>query len=174
MKVNSEYHLDENQIIQAVVDATDLPEAVRGHLVECPQCLENKESFARQLANLGQLAEQYAPRPQRRIQIPLADPKGQPKQTFWSSFSWRNVAAATATVAAVLLIVWGTNVVRNLPQPGTQNLAAEMLEAKQLMTEVNTLVDNALPPFYLELSGEKGPDDVEEFYQFLIPSVEKT
>ncbi len=174
MKVDSEYHLDENQIIQAVVDSADLPEAVRDHLTECPQCLENKESFARELANLGQLAEQYAPRPQRRIQLPLADAKAQPKHTFWSSFSWRNVAAATATVAAVLLIVWGTNVMRNLSQPGTQNLAAEMLEAEQLMTEVNTLVDNALPSFYLELSGEKGPDDVEEFYQFLIPSVEKT
>ena len=49
-----------------------------------------------------------------------------------------------------------------------------MLEAEQLMTEVNTLVDNALPSFYLELSGEKGSVDVEEFYQFLIPSVEKT
>ena len=174
MKVDYEYHLDENQIIQAVVDSTDLPATVRDHLADCPQCLENKESFARDLANLGQLAQQYAPRPLKRIQLPLADPKGQSKQTFWSWLSWRNIAAATATVAAVLLIVWGTNVVRNLSQPGTQNLAAEMLEAQQLMTEVNTLVDNALPSFYLELSGEKDSHDVEEFYQFLIPSVEKT
>ena len=174
MTVHSNRHLDEDQIIQAVVDAGDLPVAVRDHLSECPHCLESKESFARELADLGQLAQQYSPRPQRRIQIPVAESKAESRQTFWSSLSWRNVAAATATIAAVLLIVWGTNMMRNLSQPGTQNLAAEMLEAEKLMTEVNTLVDNALPPFYLELSGEKSPDDVEEFYQFLIPSVEKT
>jgi hypothetical protein len=170
VKVDGEQHLNETQIIQAVVDAADLPAAVQDHLAECSHCLENKESFAQELANLGQLAENYAPKPQKRIILPVAETK----HTFWSSFSWRNVAAATATVAAVLLIVWGTNVMLNFSKPGTQNLAEEMLEAEQLMTEVNTLVDNALPPFYLELSGERSPDDVEEFYQFLIPSVEKT
>ena len=170
MKVDSEHHLDETQIIQAVVDAADLPTAVLDHLADCAHCLENKESFARELANLGQLAEHHAPKPQRRIIMPVAETK----HTFWSSFNWRNVMAATATVAAVLLIIWGTNMMRNLSEPGTQNLAAEMLEAERLMTEVNTLVDNALPSFYLELSGGKSPDDVEEFYQFLIPAVEKT
>jgi hypothetical protein len=104
----------------------------------------------------------------------VAEPKAKSKHSFWGSFSWRNVAAATATVAAVLLIVWGTHVMRNLSQTATQSPTAEMLEAERLMTEVNTLVDNALPSFYLELSGEKSPGDVEEFYQFLIPSVEKT
>lgn len=170
MKVDSERHLDEAQIIQAVVDAADLPVAVRDHLAECPHCLENKESFARELANLGQLAEHYAPKPQRRIILPVAETK----HKFWSSISWRSVAAVTATVAAVLLIVWGTNMVRNFSKPGTQNQAAEMLEAEQLMTKVNTLVDNALPSFYLEINGEKSPGNDEEFYQFLIPSVEKT
>ena len=170
MKVDSEHHLTETQIIQAVVDAADLPTTVWNHLAECSHCLKNKESFAKELANLGQLAEGYAPKPQRRIILPVAETK----HTFWSSFSWRTVAAATATVAAVFLIVWGTNVMRNYSNPGTQNLAKEMLEAEQLMTEVNALVDNALPSFYLELSGEKSPDDVEEFYQFLKPSVEKT
>ena len=170
MKTDSELHLDETQIIQAIVDVADLPAGVREHLAECSYCLENKQSFAQELTNLGQLAEHHAPKPQRRIKLPVAETK----QTFWSSFSWRNVVAATATAAAVILIVWGTIVIRNLSQPGTQSLAAEMLEAERLMTEVNTLVDNALPSFYLELSGEKSRDNIEEFYQFLIPSVEKT
>ena len=78
MKLDSEQHLDENQITQAVVDAADLPAAVRDHLAGCNQCLENRESFARELANLGQLAAQHAPKPQRRIQIPVAEEK----QTF--------------------------------------------------------------------------------------------
>ena len=170
MKVDSEKHLNETQIIQAVVDVADLPAAVRDHLAECSHCFGNKEKFAQELTNLGQLAEDYAPKPQRRIKLPIAETK----HNFWRSFSWRNVVAATATVAAVFLIVWGTGVVRNYSKPGTQNLAQEMLEAEQLMTEINALVDNALPSFYLELSGDKRTDDAEEFYQFLIPSVEKT
>ena len=52
-------------------------------------------------------------------------------------------------------------------------LTAEMLEAERLMTEINTLVDNALPPFYLEISGDEISDYNEEFYQFLIPSIEQ-
>lgn len=170
MKVDSERHLDETQIIQAVVDAADLPAAVRDHLAECAHCLKNKQSLAQELANLGQLARHYAPKPQREIRIPLAEAK----QTLWRWFNWRSFVAATATVAAVFLILWGTNVIHNLSKPATQNRAAEMLEAERLMTEVNTLVDNALPSFYLEISGEKSPDNTEEFYQFLIPPVEKT
>jgi len=46
------------------------------------------------------------------------------------------------------------------------------LEARQLMTEVNMLVDNALPPLYLEISAEYKPDDEKDFYQFLIPQIE--
>jgi hypothetical protein len=62
--------------------------------------------------------------------------------------------------------------VRNPSKPGTENLTAEMVDAEILMTEVNTLVDNALPPFYLEISGEKHAEYDEEFYQFLIPTIE--
>ena len=85
---------------------------------------------------------------------------------------WRNLIAAAATVCVVFLLVWGINFARNLSEPGMQNLTAEMQEAKILMTEVNTLVDNALPSFYLEISGEKNANYDEEFYQFLIPPVE--
>jgi len=46
------------------------------------------------------------------------------------------------------------------------------MEAKQLMTEVNMLVDNALPPLYLNISAENNSDYDQEFYQFLIPQIE--
>ena len=55
----------------------------------------------------------------------------------------------------------------------TETLTAEMRDAKRLMNEVNSLVDNALPSFYLELSDEPDPDYDEKFYKFLIPPVEE-
>lgn len=169
MNSDNKHHLDEDQLVQAVVDAADLPASVQAHLSECNRCLEGKQSFKQDLLKLGQMAERLAPKPQRRIILPVQETK----RTFWSSFSWKNVAVAAATVAAVLIVVWGTKILRNLSEHATQNLTAEMLEAEKLMTEVNTLVDNALPPFYLEISGEKNPDYDEEFYQFLIPSIEQ-
>ncbi len=168
MKIDDMQHLDEKQLIQAVVDAADLPESVQAHLAECSQCLAGKNSFELEMTKLSQKAAQLAPRPQRRIILPVQ----KTKNPFRNLLDWRNLIAAAATVTAVFILVWGTNMVRNLSEHGTQNLTAEMVEAERLMTEVNTLVDNALPPFYLEISGEKNADYDEEFYQFLIPTLE--
>jgi len=168
MKPGNLQHLDEQQLVQAVVDQTDLPDAVQAHLAECSQCLAGKTSFELEMATLSQKAAQFAPKPQRRIILPV--PKT--KKAFLNLFAWPNLAAAAATVTAVFILVWGTNLVRNLSEPGTENRRAEMVEAERLMTEVNTLVDNALPSFYLVISGENNADYDDDFYQFLIPTVE--
>ncbi|CAB1073765.1 hypothetical protein D1AOALGA4SA_1938 [Olavius algarvensis Delta 1 endosymbiont] len=168
MNSESMQHLDEDQIIQAVVDVNDLPQTVQSHLTACSQCLADKNGFEREMTLLGQKAKQSAPDPRRRIIMPV------PKtgNLFANLLDWRNLAAAAATVAAVFIVVWSTNFVRNLSEPARSRLTAEMAEAEILMTEVNTLVDNALPPFYLEISGEKNAAYDDEFFQFLIPTIE--
>ena len=168
MKSEGMQHLDEDQIIQAVVDVEDLPQSVQSHLAQCSQCLADMNSFEHEMTLLGQKVEQFVPKPQRRILLPV--PKaGNP---FRNLLDWRNLVAAAATATAIFILVWGTNLARNFSEPGNSNLTAEMVEAEILMTEVNTLIDNALPPFYLEISGEKNTDYDEEFYHFLIPTIE--
>jgi len=169
VKANSISHLDENQIIQAVVDESDLPASTQAHLRACSQCRDLKQSFEQNLTNLGDLAAQLAPKPQRRIILPVQNPRSR----FSGFWDWRRLMAAAATVAAVFIVVWGTNMARKYSVHRTETLTAEMRDAKQLMNEVNSLVDNALPPFYLELSEEPKPDYDEEFYKFLIPPVEE-
>ena len=168
MNLENKHHLNEEQLIQAIVDAADLTDSVRNHLADCSRCLAERNSFEQELLNFGQIAEQNVPQPQRRIILPVS----KAKYPFRNFFNLRHLVAAAATVAAVFLVVWGTNTVRNLSGPGPETLAAEIMEAEKLMTEVNTLVDNALPSFYLEISGEKFPNYDEEFYQFLIPTIE--
>lgn len=161
-------HLDEEQLVQAVVDATDLPQAVQAHLAKCSQCLTGKNSFELEMTRLSQQVERFTPKPQRRILLPVR----QTKNPFRNLLDWRNLVAAAATVTAVFILVWGTNMVRNPSEPGTEILAAEMEDAKRLMTEVNTLIDNALPPFYVVISEEKNAAYEKEFFQFLIPTIE--
>jgi hypothetical protein len=168
MKSDNTQHLSEDQLIRAVVDAADLPDAARNHLSGCRECLNSKTSFELDLQHLGQKAEQFAPKPQRRLILPAAPDKNRIRNLF----EWPKLAAAAATVAAVFILVWGTHMVRNTAGPGPGNLTAAMLEAEQLMTEVNTLVDNALPPFYVEISSPENSSSDEDFYRFLIPNTE--
>ena len=168
MILDNQQHLDEQQLIQAVVDENDLPRSVQTHLVTCHQCRSGKESFEQELARLGQKAELYAPQPQKRIVLPVHEARS----TRWTFLNWRHAIGAAATVAAVLFVFWGTTTLRNLTEFGTAGAPSELIEAKQLMTEVNLLVENALPPLYLEISGEYKSDYDKEFYQFLIPQIE--
>ena len=169
MKANNTTHLDENQIIQAVVDESDLPASVQAHLRACSQCRDLKQSFEQDLTNLGKFAAQLAPKPQRRIILPVQNTRSR----FSGFWDWRRLMAAAAAVVAVFIVVWGTNMARKYSVHRTETLTAEMRDAKRLMNEVNSLVDNALPSFYLELSDEPDPDYDEKFYKFLIPPVEE-
>jgi hypothetical protein len=168
LNLSNEQHLSEQQLIQAVVDTNDLPRSMQTHLESCHQCRTSKESFEQELARLGQIAERYAPEPQKRVALPVHEDRS----TRWTFLNWRHVIGAAATVAAVLIVFWATTIVRNLTEFKPAGDPSELMEAKRLMTEVNMLVDNALPPLYLEISAESKPDYDEEFYQFLIPQIE--
>ena len=137
-----EQHLSQDQLIRAVVDVTDLPPSAQAHLAACDQCLADKNSFELGMVKLGQKAERLVPKPQRRISLPAA----KSKNILGNFLQWRSWTAAAATVTAIFILVWGTNIARNRSEPGSENLTADIIEAERLMTEVNTLVDNALPP----------------------------
>ena len=87
MNSDSTIHLDENELIQAVVDASDLPESVQAHLAACIQCLNVKKSFEQELTNLGKMAEQFTPKPQRRIILPVKAPRSK----FFDFWDWITV-----------------------------------------------------------------------------------
>jgi hypothetical protein len=116
------------------------------------------------LSHLGQLARRYAPEPQRRVAL-TAD------RVRWPFFNWK-FALSAAAVAAAIIVVWATVLIQS-QQPGrVENLAQNMIEAERLMTEIDGLVENALPPVYLEIVGETGLNQDEEFLEFLIPAAE--
>ncbi len=161
---HSEPHLEEDDILQAVVDDSDLAMLQQQHLMECSQCRTRKERLEHELARLGQLAERYAPKPQRRIIV--AEQKVRSPLLNW------RVAFSAAAVATVILVVWGTFLIQNQQQGSIGNLAQDMVEAERLMTQVNILVENALPQVYLDIVGETSLNLDEDFMDFLIPTNE--
>ena len=165
----NEQHLNEDQLLRAVIDIQDLSVPLQGHLAKCKQCLDQKERFESDLERLGTMAQQAAPQPRKRIILPAQ--KSSRPMWLWSG--WRSALGAAAVAAVLLLAIWVPNRMRG-PLPGdSANLAREMQEAEQLMAEVNMLVENALPPVYKNISGEAEPPLDDEFIQFLIPSIEK-
>ena len=168
MNNHKDRHLNEEELLLFVVEETQPPMPLQEHLAACPRCRANKEELERDLARLGQMAERYAPSPKRRISLPLEETR---RSLGWS-WSWRAFAGAAAAAALVLILVWWSPMTRNMPGGNGDMLAQEMEEAEQFMAEVGTLVENALPPVYMDILAESGAGFDDEFIEFVVPSVE--
>ena len=160
----NELHLTENDILQALIDDTDLSDQQKVHLAQCAHCRSLKEQLEHELTRLGQLAKRYSPAPQRRITIVERKDRS-------SFFNWR-FALSAAAIVAVILVVFGTFLIHSQRQRSIGNLAQNMVEAERLMTEVNVLVESALPPVYLDIIGQTDSSTDEDFIDFLIPSTD--
>jgi hypothetical protein len=157
-------HLGEKDILQAVIDNTDLSQSVQQHLKECAHCRRQKERIEQELARLGQLAKRYAPGPRRRVTVDTARVR--------TPFLNRKFAFGAAAVAATVIVVWATVLIQTQRPGSVANSTQHMVEAERLMTEIDVLVENALPPVYLEIVGETDLNPDEEFLEFLIPDTE--
>jgi predicted anti-sigma-YlaC factor YlaD len=151
-------------MLQAVIDDTDLSKLQQQHLAECSRCRSHRERLENELTRLGQTAERYAPEPLRRITVA--------QDKVRAPFSIRGFAFSTAAVAAVIIVVWATFLVRSQQQGRIGNSAQNMVEAERLMTEINVLVENALPQVYLDIVGDTNLNLDEDFIDFLIPTNE--
>jgi hypothetical protein len=160
----NEPHLGEDDILRAVIDDTDLSKLQQQHLAECPRCRSHRERLENELTHLRQTAERYAPEPLRRITVA--------HDKVRSPFSIRGFAFSAAAVAAVIIVVWATFLIRSQQQGRIGNLAQNMVEAERLMTEINVLVENALPQVYLDIVGDTNLSLDEDFIDFLIPTNE--
>ncbi len=162
-------HLDEDQLLQAVVDERDLPASVQDHLAACPLCRGEKERFEQSLARFGHVAERFTPAPGRRVKLPFSESTRRPSSWYWI---WRGALAAGVAVAAVMILVYGSITVKTTRETTLASLTQEMWADDRLMTEISELSENALPVFCLDISGESDPGLNEEFIDFVVPSIE--
>ena len=153
-------HLDEGQLIWAVLDETELPVPARKHLLGCSQCQVQKEQLARDVARLGQMAKDFAPLPGTRTVVPQEESKDS-QRWFWK---WQIGLAAGVVLIALWFALFMT-----APEKGVTTVARKMWEDQQLMADVSFFEENALSPIHLDITGESYPVLDEEFMEFVVP-----
>jgi hypothetical protein len=168
MTMDQKNHLEEGQLIQAAVDEDELPLSAREHLRACLRCRADKERLSADLAKLGRVANDFSPSPRRRISLPDEKPRLCPG---WLR-GFRACAGAAAAAGMVAALIWWSGLFMTTPQVGVDLFAEELWEDEEVMAEISALVENALPPEYLDLSGEFKPGFDETFMEFVIPSTE--
>jgi len=160
-------HLSEDHIIRAVVDHADLTRELQEHLSQCPQCGAKKRQAEENLAQLGRMAEQFSPTPQRPIRLPARQ-----SRAFFLSRPWQ-FALGTAFACLFIWVLAGPLLFKDGPVRKAGVSTRDMIESdQQFMTDVAMLSENALPQEYMDMIGESDEDSDEDFMDFLIPSLE--
>jgi hypothetical protein len=164
MKEYADKHLTEDQIIRSVIDKAELPRHIREHLVQCPECREEKIRLERDLTALGDAAFRFVPRPRRPVVLPETRVKS--PGWFAGHHSWA-LASAVCAVLAVFFLGW--NLFIRLPQARLAGVEEEIQKDGQFMAEINELVENPLPQVYRAISGEGYAEVDEDLMDFVIP-----
>lgn len=168
MSPEKDVHLDEDQLLRALVDEGDLPAPLREHLSLCPVCRAEMERFEKTLARLGETAEHLTPSPIRRVSLPAeaASSRG------WWSWGWRGALATAVSIAVVILVISWSLLVKETPESGVAMVSSETWQDMELMIEIRRLEENPLSEVYLDISVGSYLGFDEGFMEFVVPPIE--
>ncbi len=138
-------HLDDKQIIEAVIDENGLPEMLRSHLSECRACRIRKDGLQESLARLGTISRSGIPPVFRKPRLKTGEsPKG-----------WVVKPALVLLASLALLFLFLTPMTVNSDRVFSKAVVfREMLQDQKFMAEVQSLEENPLPSFYRDISGQ--------------------
>jgi len=163
---NQDVHLNEDQIIRAIVDENDLTTSERNHLLKCSLCRKEKQGFEQVLNRLGDMSKELVPSPRRRF-IPVA--KGSR-----SSFRWQPALVTGFVVVLLMIGIWWTSLFTRFQENGFMQITQKMESDQQFIAEITFIEDYALPDRYLDIIGNSNDDDYDDYYddeflEFVLP-----
>lgn len=166
MKSQNQAHLNEEQIIRAVIDENELAGEDRQHILECQPCSRKVKEFQNELQGFGESARMSVPPLRKNITLPQEEESSASYKSRWlPSFG----AAAMAGLALFLYFLS----VESTPQRFIALQSSEaMLEDEYLMEEIFEMVENPLSDVLYDITGENGGFD-DEFLQFVVPDVQE-
>lgn len=161
-------HLAEAQILQAIVDLSDLSDAQRAHLVDCPVCMAEINGLEQGLDLVGNMARASVPEPLSR---PVLTNRysGSLQRPF---FNVGPLFRMAVPVFLVLIIVTATLVLRHDSYTNTASLEIQMIDPEQLLADIDSLIDNPLPQEFQSMVSFTGIDPDEDFMEYIVPITE--
>jgi len=167
MKEANSRHLQENQILLAVIDENDLGENARHHFLECSRCRGKVALIRDSLQDFGEIAGRAVPPFSRRLKLPVARESGPALIPAWLPIS----AAAAIAGFAVFFYFMGMQT-PNPPQVTTLQSVENLVEDETLMREISELVEYPLPDDLYEITGDDGEFYDDDFLQFAVPDTQ--
>lgn len=167
MKSFADTHLNDNQLLWAVVDEEELTPAAREHIQFCPGCAGALEEMRRDLEQLGDRAEELRPASTRRIVPPPREARKPPLRALWGR---RPAFQLAVTAILVFVVLWWTGSFRSGSTGKSADLLPATWKSDPVMAEVDRLVENALPTTYRDISGESYSGFDDGFIQFVVPA----
>ena len=173
-------HLNEDQLVRAVVDENDLTVSERNHLLNCELCMKEKRATETMLCRLGDMSREAVSAPERRFM-----PAYQKKPSL---LRLRYAMAAGCAVLFLVIGIWWGSLTTQFQGNGTAQVAKKTASDQQIMEEVVWVEDTALPDRYLFIVGSYSEDfydnngesyyyeddyydpyDDDEFLEFVLP-----
>ncbi len=167
LTATSKKHLAEAQILQAIVDLSDLSDDQQAHLKACPVCRGEKDRLDRVLLQVGSMARASAPTVSRRPVFPDKRPG------FLQG--WFEVRPlARIAVPALLLLIVATAVLVIKPDQDKHMAFVEeqMINPEQLLSDIDRLIENPLPRELQAMISITEIDPDEDFMEFIVPTTE--
>jgi len=181
MKVQSHDHLQEEQVLWAVIDEKELAGDVQQHLLDCPVCKKKVEQFRDELELLGQKAHQAVPPFTRAVELPKEKSAAVSHNNGWLPFF--GAAAMGACVVFFYFMGMQTMAPTQLTALQSQEI---LLGDEALMFEIAEVEEAPMFEDPYDMSGENGTgfdemyeitgdDDNgfdEDFWEFAAPDIQ--
>jgi hypothetical protein len=167
MKVQKHTHLQEEQIIWAVIDEQELGGDDLQHLLACPDCKKKVAQFRSELQEFGQKAGGAVPPFSRPVRLPTENPAAVLHGNGWLPF-FGAVAMASFVVFFYFMGLQNMASSQLITLQGQESL----LEDESLMREIADMVDYPLSEDMYEISGDNGIDLDDDFLQFVVPDIQ--
>jgi hypothetical protein len=165
MKSQNQSHLNEEQIIRAVIDEKDLTGEDRQHFMNCQLCTSKVALFKDDLQELGDNARVSVPSLRKNISLPGDEETALSYKSRWlPSFG-------VAVMAGLVLFFYVLGLETMSPKFIALQSPEDLLEDEYLMEDILEMVENPLSESIYEITGVNGGFD-EEFLQFVVPDVQ--
>ena len=168
MNHHEKMHLNQDQILRAAIDPSDLSPGLQAHFAVCAKCQKGKDELEKTLERLGKAAMDHTPMSER----PLAFPSKTVRPSFPPVYRRRLAMSTVLAGLIAALFIWGFDPEPSNPVRTADNKPMDVLLSDELVTEISMMLDNIIPPTYQEIAAESELYFDDSFVEFVMPIID--